>query len=220
MRKPIKVSSQGQIIGVDFIDMSTNIMKYNDGYRYILVCLDMFSRKVELTAFKNKTTVNYLKALKKYLDNNKRFKYHRIFSDEDQAFLSNAAVRFYKKNKLIRYSVKSRRFKNSIVERFIQTLRKYLFRYFTYNKTNKYIDILKTFQLKYNSTDHKGLCFKSPDQIHSLTDINLIKQQESCQMLQKIRNYGKTIITREKNILNSTDKILEEGTYVRLLLSA
>ena len=219
MRKPVKVSGPGQIIGVDYADLGTFIMGFNENYRYVLVLMDCFSRKVELTAFKNKTSNNYISALQKYLHINKGLKYHKVFSDEDQAFLSNNADRFYKKNKLVRYSVKSRKFKNSLVERFIQNLKNYLFRYFTHNKTYKFTDILNSFQLKYNSTPHKGLCYKTPNKIHELTDPNIIKEHESEQMVQKIKNYGTSIITKEKKILNSHNSILKAGTYVRLLLS-
>ena len=219
MRLPIKVSSPGLIIGVDFCDMNSFIMQYNDNYRYILVILDMFSRKVELTACKNKNSINYLAGLKSYLCNNARLNYRKIFSDEDQAFLSKSANRFYKKNKLVRYNVKNRKFKNSIVERFIKTMKQYLFRYFTHNNTYKFIDILNTFQKKYNSTPHRGLCYKTPDEVHRLTNINEIKSQETGQMIQKIRNYGLRIIDKEMKILNSSNLVLEPGTYVRLLLN-
>ena len=148
MRKPIKVLSPGQILGVDFCDMNTFIMKFNDNYRYILVFIDMFSRKVQLTACKNKNSKNYLDGLKTYLTLNSNFKYRKIFSDEDKAFLSNNATRFYKERDLIRYSVKNRKFKNSIVERFIKTLKQYLFRYFTHNNNYKFLDILTKFQKK------------------------------------------------------------------------
>ena len=219
MRLPIKVSSPGLIIGVDFCDMNSFIMQFNDNYRYILVILDMFSRKVELTACRNKNTKNYLDGLKTYLRNNARLKYRKIFSDEDQAFLSKSADRFYKTNNLVRYNVKNRKFKNSIVERYIKTMKQYLFRYFTHNNTYRFIDILNSFQKKYNSTPHRGLCYKTPDEVHSLTNINEIKCQEHDQMIRKIRNYGSHIINKEIKILNSSNLILEPGTYVRLLLN-
>ena len=75
----------------------------------------MVSRKVQLTACINKNSKNYLDGLKTYLTNNSNFKYRKFFSDEDKAFLSKNATRFYKEHDLIRYSVKNRKFKNSIV---------------------------------------------------------------------------------------------------------
>ena len=75
MRRPVKVTAPGCIIGVDYCDMGTFIMGFNNDYRYVLVLMDIFSRKVELTAFKNKSSKNYIDALKKYLSKNQRLKY-------------------------------------------------------------------------------------------------------------------------------------------------
>ena len=147
-------------------------------------------------------------------------KYRLIFSDEDQAFLSKSANTFYKKHKLTRYSVKSRKYKNSLVERFIRTLRSYLFRYFTHNNTFNFRNILQKIQNKYNSTPHRGLCGKTPSEIHQLTDPVEIRKAESCQMKQKLHNYNSSIIKREQNILNSLSSRLTVGTHVRILLNS
>ena len=39
-------------------------------------------------------------------------------------------------------------------------------------------------------------------------------------MIQKIKNYGTNIINKEINVLDSSSLILEQGTYVRLLLNS
>ena len=134
--------------------------------------------------------------------------------------MSKNAIRFYKERNLVRYSVKNRKFKNAIVERFIKTLKQYFFRYSTHNNTYKFLDILSKFQKKYNCTPHRGLCYRTPDDIHSLTDAKVIRSHENDQMIQKIKNYGSNIINKEINILNSSSSILKPETYVRLLLNS
>ena len=45
----------------------------------------------------------------------------------------------------------------------------------------------------YNNTPHRGLGYKIPNDIHLLTDVDEIKEQEKTQLLQKLKNYGATV---------------------------
>ena len=54
LRLPIKVAGPGIILGCDLADMNNYVASFNDNYIYILVLIDIFSRKVSLTALKIK----------------------------------------------------------------------------------------------------------------------------------------------------------------------
>ena len=217
VRRPIKVSRPGSILGTDICDMTSSIASHNKGYRYILVLIDCFSRKVNLTPLKNKTCANFAIALEKYLENSPH-QYSHVFSDEGGEFLGSKAKKVYEKFHITRYSVHSRKFKCSIAERFIRTLKQYLYRYFTQNNTFNYINVLHKFEIKYNSTPHMGLGLQTPDRIHNLTDLNEIKEQEIIQLRQKFKNYG-SISRNELKKSSSSSQVFEVGTHVRLLLT-
>ena len=81
VRRPIKVSRPGAIIGSDLCDMTESVAKHNKGYRYILVLIDLFSRKVNLVPLKNKNGGTVAKALDAFFENS-TYKYSHFFADE------------------------------------------------------------------------------------------------------------------------------------------
>ena len=58
LKRPVMVSGPGKILGSDLIDMGENIKKYNKNNRYILVLIDLFSRKLYVYPLKNKKKTN------------------------------------------------------------------------------------------------------------------------------------------------------------------
>ena len=217
VRRPIKIARVGLTLGTDIADMNQYIWSHNNGYRYILILIDCFSRKVSLTPLKNKTCSNVARVLENYLENCKH-DYVYIFSDEGSEYLGTQAKRVYDRFNIVRYSVKSRKFKCSIAERFIRTMKEKLYKYFSQNNTFKFIDVLDKFERRYNDTPHRGLCFKTPNTVHEMTDLNEVKKHEREQLIQKFRNYG-SISLRESKKSVSRESGLKVGTFVRLLLN-
>ena len=217
IRRPFKISKQNSFLGMDLADMTETVAKYNDGFRYILVLMDMFSRKVFLKPLKNKTGANVSSVIDEYL--HLAPGYSHINCDEGKEFVNSACQKIYDKYNVTRYNVFNRKFKCSLVERFIRTLKGFLFRHFTYKNTYYFLDVLPKFQKIYNSTPHKGLGYKTPDEVHSLTDLNDIKIQEIVQLDQKIKNYG-SINKTKTNFENSSKKALKVGSHARILLNA
>lgn len=139
VRRPIKVCRPGLILGVDLADMTERIAKHNNNYRYIMVMIDCFSRKLHLTPMKNKTNLTTARALD--LKKKSRYQYLLIFSDEGGELLGSHTQRVYERFNITRYSVKNRKFKCSIAERVIRTVKEKLYKYFTQNNTLKYIEV-------------------------------------------------------------------------------
>ena len=218
MRRPIKVNRPGAIFGVDLCDMTEDIAKHNNGYRYILVIIDLFSRKVDLTPLKNKTCENFSKALVEYLENSP-YKYTHMFSDQGSEFIGKAAQKIYKQFNIIRYNVFNRKFKCSIAERYIRDLKSVLYKYFTQNNTYKFLDILPKIENIHNFSKHSGLGNQTPDSIHNLTDLEKIKTQEKIQLKQKFKNYG-NISRNEMKRIASRDYAFKVGSHVRILLNS
>ena len=216
VRKPTKVCRQGLILGIDLLDLTDKIAKHNKKHRYIFLMIDLFSRKLWLTPLTNKSNLTCAKALETFFKKS-LYKYTFVFSDLGCEFLGKHTQKVYDRFNITRYSVKNQRFKCSIAERAIRTVKQRLFRYFSQKNTLKYIDVLKQIEEAYNNTPHKGLGYKIPNNIHNLTDVNEIKEQEKIQFLQKLKNYG-AITKQELRKKISLTETLAEGTHVRLLL--
>ena len=216
VRKPTKVCRQGLILGIDLLDLTDRIAKHNKKHRYIFLMIDLFSRKLWLTPLTNKRNLTCAKALESFFQKS-LYKYSFVFSDSGSEFLGGHTQKVYDKYNITRYSVKNQKFKCSIAERAIRTIKHRLFRYFSQKNTLKYIDVLDQIEEAYNNTPHRGLGYKIPNEIHLLTDVDEIKEQEKTQLLQKLKNYGAITRGQLKNKISSTEA-LAEGTHVRLLL--
>ena len=55
------------MLGGDLADMTEELAEHNKGQRYILVLMDLFSRKASLTPLKNKTGKLIAQALDEFL---------------------------------------------------------------------------------------------------------------------------------------------------------
>ena len=219
MRRPIKVSHPGSILGSDICDLTQDIAKHNEGYRYIFILMDLFSRKVQLTPLKNKSCENAARVLDNYLHNT-QYDYSFFFSDQGGEYTGDPIQKIFKKYNIIRYNIFNRRFKNAIVERYIRDLKGLIHRHFTQNNTFKYLDVLPKIENHHNSSPHKGLGNETPEKVHQLTDLDEIKNQEMIQLRQKIRNYGNAIKQSEIAKSASDHYAFPQGTYVKLLLNS
>lgn len=218
MRRPIKVPCPGHILGSDLIDMGDKLKKHNKGYRYILVLIDCFSRKVYLAPLKNKRNQTTAKAIEQFLSQTKH-RYSLFFSDLGSEYKGRFTSALFEKYNIKQYSVHNTRTKCSLAERVIKSLKGKIFRRFTQLRTNDYITILPDLQNTYNSSQHRGLCNLTPNLVDNMTDKTDIEQQRKCQMEQKMKNYG-SIKKRNREIMVSQRQILEPGTHVRILLNS
>ena len=217
VRKPIKVCRPGLILGIDLLDLTAKIGRHNKKHRYIFLMIDCFSRKLWLTPIKDKSNLTCAKVMEKFFEKSSH-KYAFVFSDMGGEFCGRHTQKVYDKFGITRYSVKNRRFKCSIAERAVRTVKEKMYKYFTQKNTLKYIDILKHLENTYNRSSHKGLGYETPDKVHNLTDLEEIKLQEKIQLKQKFKNYG-GISRRELKNLDTISQVFKVGTPVRLLLN-
>ena len=78
----------------------------------------------------------------------------------------------FKKYDIKQYSVYNSRTKCSIAERAIRTVKGKIYRHFTQQQTNNYIDILADLQKGYNLSQHRGLCNNTPNIVDAMLDKN------------------------------------------------
>lgn len=176
-RRKILAPKPRVIMTCDLADF-TSLHKHNKGVKYILFCLDVFSRYLQVAPLKSKSALSSLSALQAILDSEESKGTSRLFTDLGSEFY-NSRVKAYLASKRVRlYSNFSRETKASLAERVIRTIKTKIYKYLTLKNTLTYIDILPTLVDTYNRTPHRGLGDEqTPSQVHQLRDIARIKTQ-------------------------------------------
>jgi transposase InsO family protein len=125
---------------MDLMDMQ-NISNYNNGYRFILIAIDVFSRYVWAIPLKSKNAQDMEQAIINILRDRKPIK---IRTDKGKEFLASKIQKLLK-NKDIIHFVTENVTKANYAEGAIKTLKSKIYKYFTENETYKYIDVLQDF---------------------------------------------------------------------------
>ena len=137
----------------DLADMQS-LKQYNDGYRYLLVCIDVFSKYAWIVPIKSKTGPALVEAFKVILSSGR--KPHKIMTDQGTEFF-NKSFQTLLKNEGIELFNTFNETKASIVERVIRTFKTKMWRYFTAKKTMRYLDMLPDLVYSYNYSEHRSI---------------------------------------------------------------
>lgn len=140
---------------VDLLDCrNLKNKKYKQWYGYIYICIDVFSRFAWAEPIETKSSTDCKKAIIKILSNTSR-KPKIIYSDKGKEFMGDYKSYLDKNN--INQIFTNSKYKASIAERFIRTLKEKLFRVFTYLNEEKYIHILQKIMQNYNNSYHRSI---------------------------------------------------------------
>ena len=150
--------------------------RVNKGYKYILACIDVFSRFARVETVKTKSGPEVKEALEKMIKESGVLPRH-IQTDLGKEFYNSHVQAYFKKLKIIHYTVNSQ-FKAALVERFNRTLREKFNRYFTYTRQKVWYKILPSIIATYNKTKHRGIFNMRPIDITPSTEMDLWHMQE------------------------------------------
>ena len=145
---------------VDLVDLQ-NLSRYNNGYKYLLACLDIFSKYAWVVPLKTKQGQELVKAFQTILSS--RRKPLKLQTDQGTVFLNRLFQIFLRDNNIEFFTVNSG-LKASVVERFNRTLKGRMYKYFTVKNTLTYIDVLPQLVKSYNNTYHRSIKMK-PTQV-------------------------------------------------------
>ena len=144
----------------DLADLS-NISRYNDGFKYLLTCIDVFSKKAWAIPLRTKTAREVAEAFEKILRDGKC---NMSQSDKGSEFVGSTFQNMLKKHGIKFYTSENEDIKAAVVERFNRTLKTKMYKYFTFKNTRRYIDVLQDLIDSYNSTYHRSIGM-APDQV-------------------------------------------------------
>jgi hypothetical protein len=201
-RKPtnflkIKVFNKDDIWGADLVEMPTNVDNNVNKYKYILTIIDLYTKYAWAVPLKNKTANTVKNAFenvfnqypdripkKLYTDNGTEF-YNKIF----QNFLDDNEIEIYST-----FNQPDERSQgpshNPVIERFNRTLKTLMWKEFTIQGNQKWLEILPIIVEKYNNKIHRTIGM-SPEEASNHPEIIQEKvntnNSENDNMIDKIK---------------------------------
>lgn len=173
-RRPIrfprrKTYSKGidDLYQVDLADMS-NIARYNGSIRYLLTCIDVFSKRAWVVPILTKSARHVTEAFEKnilLLGNRCRM----LQSDKGSEFVAKTFQDMLKRYDIHFYTSENEDIKAAVVERFNRTLKTKMYRYFTFRNTYRYVDVLQELVDSYNNTRHSSIGM-APNEVTSANE--------------------------------------------------
>ena len=136
----------------DLVEMIP-LAKFNKGFRYLLMVIDVFSKYGWIIPLKTKTGADVTHAFKELFEERVPT---RIWVDKGREFWNSSLKQLLGKHNIILYSTENEE-KSSVAERWNRTMKRKMWKYFTANNTHKYIDILPALVNKYNNTYHHSI---------------------------------------------------------------
>jgi len=150
-----KVFSKGiaDLVQADLVDLSS-IARYNDGYRYRLTAIDVFTKRAWAIPLNTKSGREVTSAFDPIL---RHVRFNMVQTDKGTKFKNAQFQRMLSKYNVHHYTSENDDLKASIVERFNRTLKGRTFRYFSKHQTRRYLDVIDDLIESYNNTCHRSI---------------------------------------------------------------
>jgi transposase InsO family protein len=174
-RNPYLVKSKGYQYASDLMDLSS-FSEYNDGYKWLLIVMDIYSRYVFIYLLKSKSAFSVLSGVKSIMEESYPLlnnSYPKKFETDLGGEYWNKPLQNYFKSINVEHFSKG---KSSHVERFIRTFAPRIFRHQTKHNTRRYIDVVQSLLKSYNHSIHRSIN-NTPHDIFILDKIPKQQQQ-------------------------------------------
>ena len=178
LHKPIKkpkqyrkifVNNINDIWSLDLVEMQ-EFENVNNGYRYILTCIDLYSRYAWAIPLKNKTGKDTANAIQSIITSSGK-QPKKLWTDEGKEFLNKDVEKLRKKYDIDIYNTFGVA-KAAVIERFNRTLKTIMFKKFTINGTRVWYNMIDELLKLYNNKIHRSLEKKSPSNVYN-NDVNI-----------------------------------------------
>lgn len=146
-RSRVVVNTIDSMWDADLADVS-NISNHNDGYKFLLVLIDIFSRYLFILPLKSKQHQNIINGLRIIFQKGR--KPNTLRTDKGSEF-KNRWLKAFKKKENVNILYTQNETKANYAERVIRTMKKMMYRYFLKNRTYEYTNILQDLVKTYNN---------------------------------------------------------------------
>lgn len=172
-RNKTRVHGIDSVWDIDLSDLS-KYAKFNDGFKYLFCITDIFSKKSWIIPITSKTAPELLRAWQHLFDITDR-RPESVRSDKGGEFRNRLLDNFFKSNRINYYVTQNEETKAAVSERFQRTMKNKMWRYFTHNRTYRYIDVLDQLVDSYNNTYHRSIGM-TPNEVTSKNAIKVRKR--------------------------------------------
>jgi transposase InsO family protein len=139
----------------DLADMQL-LSRYNKGNKYILTCIDVFSKYAWAIPVQSKSAVSMVAGFKELFKEAGQRKPKRLQTDQGKEFLCAPVQALLKQHGIVHFSSFSDQ-KAAVVERFNRTLRDRISAYQSKTNTKSYMKVLPRILKAYNASWHRSI---------------------------------------------------------------
>jgi hypothetical protein len=132
------------------------LYKNNYGYKYLLVCIDVLSRKIYAAPVKSKSG-RYMKEGFNKILKKAGTRPLKLYTDRGIEFEARDMLKYFEDLDIIKLVVYSPDIHAGVVERAHKTIKGRLYRYFHKNKTHRWIDVIDKIVNGINNTVNRGI---------------------------------------------------------------
>ena len=151
-RRRVIVKGLNDLFQIDLVD-GQKFAKFNNGYKFLLTCIDCFSKYAFVKCLKSKKTIEVSQAMEEIL---KEQVPANIQADQGGEFVSNTFKKLMEKYNINFYWTYSG-MKAQICERFNRSLRELMFKEFSRRGSYRYVDFLDQIVQYYNNRWHRTI---------------------------------------------------------------
>src|SRR5271170_3497781 len=184
----------------DLCDVSM-LAERNDGVNFLLTCIDVLSKYAWAIPLRNKSALSTLAGFEEIFSERKPVK---LQTDSGKEFENSTVRGFMVRVNVHHFFAYNPDIKCPVVERFNRTLKSRLWRYLTYKKSFRYIDVLQDIVHSYNNTHHTTV---------KMTPVEASKPENEKRTWQNA--YGHTSVARYRPASRITFKY-KLGDHVRI----
>ena len=137
----------------DLVEMQ-QFSKWNKGYRYLLMVLDVFSKYGWIVPLKDKKGETVAEAFKSIFKEGRKLQY--LCTDKGKEYYNKNLKELLKKHSITLYSTENEE-KSSVCERCNRTIKTKMWKQFTVQGNTQYLDMLSKLVKQYNNTKHSSI---------------------------------------------------------------
>ncbi|PFX11591.1 putative uncharacterized transposon-derived protein F54H12.3 [Stylophora pistillata] len=152
-KRRVIVNGIDEIWCSDLVEMQ-KFAKWNKGYRYLLMVLDVFSKYGWIVPLKNKKSESVAEGFEKIFTEGRVPK--RLWVDKGSEYYNSHVKDLMKSKGVEMYSTENEE-KASVCERWNRTIKTDMWKQFTIQSNTQYLDILPRIVEKYNNRKHRSI---------------------------------------------------------------
>ena len=147
----------------DLADFSRHA-KYNPGCKFVLVVVDVLSKKAYAEALQDKSNSSVVAAFEAIYSKGRAPCPLNVGTDKGKEFLGSVIQAYFRKEGIHHYTLENRQ-KAAVAERFIRTLKSKIYKYMDSIGSEKFADKLQEFMSAYNASYHRSIKM-TPDSVN------------------------------------------------------